>query len=305
MDVIHKTHRFLSGGGICVDRTSTLTLSHSSVLSNTALMGGGIAGDERLIISHSTIANNVATVGGGLASNNGNVTILHSTFSGNEARDGGGVAVYNFTELQIDHSTIVSNSASFVAGVYGGNRNTVNIGNTIFSNEGGNCSISDPAISGGHNLDSDGSCLLNAAGDVVNVDPLLAPLGNYGGGTMTHALLPGSPAINAGATSRGTTTDQRGEPLNGVRDIGAFERQGVDSFANENGNNQVANVNTPFANPLSVTIVNSAGEPTGPGVAVLFNAPVSGSSITTQTITATTDINGTVCGYCHCQWTSG
>ena len=30
-------------------------------------------------------------------------------------------------------------------------------------------------------------------GDLVNVDPILGPLQDYGGPTLTHALLPGSP----------------------------------------------------------------------------------------------------------------
>ncbi len=50
-------------------------------------------------------------------------------------------------------------------------------------------------------------------GTIVGVDPLLAPLANYGGTTQRHALLPGSPAINAGnkaLITSGVTTDQRG-----------------------------------------------------------------------------------------------
>ena len=56
------------------------------------------------------------------------------------------------------------------------------------------------------------------------LNPLLAPLGYYGGPTQTMALLPGSPAIGAGAAS-GITTDQRGFSLDSPIDIGAFQVQ--------------------------------------------------------------------------------
>jgi hypothetical protein len=70
----------------------------------------------------------------------------------------------------------------------------------------------------------DGSCRLTAAGDRPGVDPQLRPLGDNGGDTMTHALLPGSPARDA-AGSTCAATDQRGvaRPDGPACDIGAFE----------------------------------------------------------------------------------
>jgi hypothetical protein len=65
--------------------------------------------------------------------------------------------------------------------------------------------------------------------DTLRVDPLLAPLADNGGPTLTHALLPGSPAIDAGGNDYDFTYDQRGfgyARRSGVRpDIGAFEVQ--------------------------------------------------------------------------------
>ena len=88
-----------------------------------------------------------------------------------------------------------------------------------------------PTVSGGDNLVGTGGSreLVNGVnGNIVGVaDPLLAPLGNYGGPTQTVALLPGSPAIGAGIAVTGVTTDQRGEPLDSPNpDIGAFRSQG-------------------------------------------------------------------------------
>ena len=89
------------------------------------------------------------------------------------------------------------------------------------------CHVKDQIIeSTGHNLDSDGSCFLAAAGDLPARDPLLGPLADNGGPTETQALLPGSPAIDAGAAEGCPQHDQRGiaRPQGAGCDIGAFER---------------------------------------------------------------------------------
>jgi hypothetical protein len=121
--------------------------------------------------------------------------------------------------------------------------------------------------------------------DLLGVNPLLAPLGNYGGPTPTMALLPGSPAINAGSNALAVDpsgnpllTDQRGLPriVNGTVDIGAFESSGF-VLSGTGGNNQQTTVNTPFAGPLSVQVSSSFGEPVQGGV-VTFTAPASGAS---------------------------
>ena len=61
-------------------------------------------------------------------------------------------------------------------------------------------------------------------------DPMLAPLADNGGATLTHTLLAGSPAIDAGNNAASLDTDQRGEGfvrvLGAAADIGAFEAQG-------------------------------------------------------------------------------
>lgn len=88
---------------------------------------------------------------------------------------------------------------------------------------GGNSSgvVSD----GGHNLSSDSSCNFAGVGSLNNTNPRLAPLGNYGGPTLTLALLPGSPAIDGGDQSLGPAVDQRGRPRPYGRssDVGAYE----------------------------------------------------------------------------------
>ena len=108
---------------------------------------------------------------------------------------------------------------------------SVSIRNSIISNNlyGGNCS--GLITSDGHNLEDTNTCGFTGPGDLINTNPLLGPLQNNGGPTLTHALLPGSPAIDAGDNSVCPTTDQRGvtRPQDGngdgiaVCDIGAFE----------------------------------------------------------------------------------
>src|SRR5437762_844948 len=88
-------------------------------------------------------------------------------------------------------------------------------------------------ISHGYNLCNDNCAgLLNGPGDQINTDPILGPLQNNGGPTLTHALLPGSPAIDAGVPNFTPPPffDQRGpgfdRVVNGRIDKGSFEVQG-------------------------------------------------------------------------------
>jgi hypothetical protein len=77
----------------------------------------------------------------------------------------------------------------------------------------------------GHNLSSDASCNFTGPGSLNNTDPILGPLDNYGGPTLTMALLTGSPAIDGGDPVSYPPTDQRGRvrPSGSAPDIGAFE----------------------------------------------------------------------------------
>ncbi len=104
-------------------------------------------------------------------------------------------------------------------------RNTI-----VAANQGKNCDLIAPLTSLGNNLSSDTTCAaaLTAAGDRNNVAPVLGPLRNNGGPTLTHALLWGSPAIDGGSNAGCPATDQRGvaRPQRGTCDIGALEFNG-------------------------------------------------------------------------------
>jgi hypothetical protein len=181
--------------------------------------GGGIANTGPLTISNTTISGNTASFkgvgnGGGIfnAAPPSTLTIRNSTFSGNlvgsPAGQGGGI--YMSTGRVELENTILK------AGAAGAN---------IFNQSG-------TVISNGYNLSSDdGGGFLTAPGDQINTEPMLGPLQNNGGPTFTHALLTGSPAINAGNPNftPPPSNDQRGPGyprVNGGRiDIGSFEVQ--------------------------------------------------------------------------------
>ena len=131
--------------------------------------------------------------------------------------------------MTISNTTINNNTASSSGGGIH-NLGAANLVNTIVS---GNTALTGPDCTGaltslGHNLigDTTGCGFTGVVGDQTGVDPLLGPLQNNGGPTWTHALNPGSPAIDAGDDTVTPSTDQRGvpRPQGSASDIGAYER---------------------------------------------------------------------------------
>lgn len=220
------------GGGILNE--GTLTIVNSTISNNQAYQtGGGIDNAGTLIINNSTISDNGAIgghdghpwgYGGGIA---GNVTISNSTFSGNYASLSGGAIAGGGA---ISNSTLNDNRGGGLSVSA-----ALEIANTVLKASASDHNIvidGGTLISRGYNVSSDdGDGFLNGPGDQINTDPLLGPMQDNGGPTLTHALLPGSPAINAGNPSFTPPPlhDQRGAPFvrvfNGRVDIGSFETQ--------------------------------------------------------------------------------
>jgi len=223
------------GGGILNADTATLTIINSTLGGNAAGLGGGVFNSGTLIIINSTFSSNMASEGGGIYnSGSGMLTIIDSTFSGNAASETGG-GVFNIGTLQLANSTVSDNSAAFLAGGVL-NFNNLEIGNTILNRGDSGVSIysnGDGLVTSlGYNISSDdGSGILTGPGDQINTDPLLGPLQDNGGPTFTHALLPGSPAIESGDPNFTPPPfyDQRGPGFDRVRngriDVGSFELQ--------------------------------------------------------------------------------
>jgi hypothetical protein len=253
------------GGAILNGDSATLTISSVSLRGNTAGFGGGTFNSGTITIVNSTVSGNMASEGGGIYNSGaGTLTISNSTFSGNIASEIGG-GVFNIGTLRVANSTISDNVAAFLAGGIL-NFENLEIGNTILKrgDSGENIYSNSEGIvtSLGYNISSDdGGGILTGPGDQTGTDPMLGPLQDNGGATLTYALLPGSPAINAGdpGFTPPPSFDQRGpgfdRVVNGRIDIGSFEVQGSTSTPTPTP--------TPTATPAATPSPTNTPSPTG------------------------------------------
>jgi len=198
----------------CLPKTASALIQNSTISSNQTGTydhfggdGAGLSGDG-FIIQNSTISGN-SGIGGMYGGYGGAIygggIITNCAISGNTTNHQAG-GIYANTPVELTH-TILNQF-----------QNIVNNGTTVTSH--------------GYNVSSDnGGGFLTGPGDQINTDPLLGPLQNNGGPTATHALLPGSPAIDAGDPSFTPPPyyDQRGPVFWRVRndriDVGSFEVQ--------------------------------------------------------------------------------
>jgi CSLREA domain-containing protein len=215
-------HGFGFGGGIRNDGIASI--SSTSFFHNGAIGGGGISNSGgALVISGCTFYSNTATSAGAVV-NSGLLTVLNSTLSRNEAVYNGGLS--NIGQATITNTTFFSNRSMEHSGwnITNGS-GTLSLHNSIVAGDAiTNCVGT--IIDAGYNLESADTCGFSPTnGSLVNTDPLLGQLQANGGPTWTHALLAGSPAINAGSNEGCPPIDQRGiaRPALGACDIGAFE----------------------------------------------------------------------------------
>jgi CSLREA domain-containing protein len=227
-----------TGGALAILERLVISSNHGDTTG-----GGGIANYGSMIVRDSLITDNgtggQASGAGGIANSGSgaSLVVINSTISANRADPQGGSpgggAITNEGKgaVTLVNSTVVGNEASSAAGgIFTRNDGSVTalINAVVANNDSANCPESQfyvPPQSLGHNLDSDGSCGLSGPGDLSGVDPLLGELADNGGPTLTHALLAGSPAIDAGDDAECPAADQRGapRPSGGACDIGAYE----------------------------------------------------------------------------------
>ncbi|MGB7345287.1 MAG: Calx-beta domain-containing protein [Pirellulaceae bacterium] len=193
------------GGGLWNSAAGTLEVTRSTVADNRSPSGAGIFNDGAagdVSVTNSTVANNFASViGGGIASEGGAVTIESSTIAYNSAATGGGISATGGSVTSAN-SLVAENAGATGPDVAG---TIVSAGNNLIGDSAG------ATISG------------LATSDFVDVPAGIGILADNSGLTPTIALVAGSLAIDASATT--LTVDQRGvaRPQNAAADIGAFE----------------------------------------------------------------------------------
>jgi CSLREA domain-containing protein len=204
------------GSSGIVNIGATITLTDSAVSDNTGRGIDHYAGE--LTIINSTISGNTDS---GISTGRSVLTVINSTINANA---GSGIFIGN-SPIFVVNSTISSNAGGGIFNAGG----TAKLHSTILANNlsSKECDVGDLGgfFSDGYNLVGDDSCGFSGPGDIVGVDPKLGPLQDNGGLTFTHALVPGSPAIDAGDDAACLATDQRGvtRPQGTACDIGAYE----------------------------------------------------------------------------------
>lgn len=217
-----------SSGG--VDLPSESFLYDAWFTNISAQQGGAVynAGLLHLYRSSLTINTAFGGFGGGAYNETTGLLLLRNvTVSGNMADPAtrGGAGVYNYGgEVRLEFATLAYNSPDGILNDGGG---LLSLRSTILAYHAlGNCL---GGASAGYNLSSDASCAFIEPSDLNNVDPLLAPLDTNGWINLSHALSPGSPAIDSGTPDLCIAEDQRtvARPQGAGCDRGALEMVGV------------------------------------------------------------------------------
>jgi hypothetical protein len=205
-----------------------------------------------VVLDGCTISNNSASRVGAIGNEakyggTSTMTITNCTISGNTTSDPdsamGPEVLRNQSDaadatamMNLDSTTINGNTGGFRQVTSGDDSKAIiSLQNNIIASTGANFTVNAGGtyVSQGYNLSNrSDSAVLNQTGDRNNTNPMLDQLQDNGGSTPTHALLPGSPAIDKGYTS--LMVDQRGfpRPINDPAspngggndtDIGAYE----------------------------------------------------------------------------------
>lgn len=247
------------GGGLYLyDLYAPVTVRNSTISGNTAQNGGGIyfsntqgSADAALIVENSTISGNSATGDGGgiwFGDTAYDLELVMTTITANTAAgDGDGI---HFISPVVPGAAAAKAPKADRTGPKGtatpraprerGPRASVagtqSATGTIIWGNGTEDLGGTGTITSTKNVIGTKAAGVTVTGDSLATDPLLGPLTDNGGPTQTHALLVGSPAIDAGPTPvpafPGNEYDQRGPDytrvVNGTTDIGAYEVQPLD-----------------------------------------------------------------------------
>jgi hypothetical protein len=274
-----------NGGGILNSDFGTLIVVNTNISNNQALDGGaGIFNFETATLINVTINGND---GGGLESNDGSVALINTTVSGNQTEtdaagielSGGSLNLLNSTVTE--NKTIERSSITQAAGIFNFDstielKNSIVAGNTVGNRPSDLATFQDEALFLGNNNNIVGEFgeargTIGTGSDIIAIDPLVSPLQDNGGFTLTHIPLDGSPAIDAGNNSLipvdGEDLDGDGNTTEQIsldqRDFARISNGTVDIGSVEFGSTQVPTSPpppTPTPN-LSLDIDGSGGQP--------------------------------------------
>ena len=255
------------GSGGAIGSNARLVLDDIAIRNSSANFGGGIYNSHNgnLSIRNSEISDNHSDSGGGGIFSSGRLIVSNTTISGNES-NGQGAGLFQQMDRAFVHTSTITDNHSDLDGDANLDELMSGLGAGIYARGEGDSTLENTIVAGNHSglvgqvLDDDiagnikttsrfnligtsrgaGVALEGSNGNLVGsldspIDPRLGPLADNGGSTRTHALLPDSPAIDAGADNVFSIGfDQRGEPFsrivdgdndgNSRIDMGAVER---------------------------------------------------------------------------------
>lgn len=265
------------GGGM-YNYNSNPTLTNVTFIENSGYAGGGMfnvgstgSGSNPNLTNVTFSGNSADANGGGMYNGGSSPTLTNVTFSDNSAATGGGMANEDYpVNYSYSHPTlknvIIANSLSGgdCVRIYGGAFNAAS-SNNLIEDASNACGLSD-----------------GVDGNIIGQDPMLDFLGNNGGSTLTHALLPGSPAIDTGDDASCPANDQHGEtrPQGSHCDIGAYEvtQAPVDGTPPSVDSITRADANPTLAQNLDFTVA--------------FSEPVTGVNMSDFSLTVTGNVSG-------------
>ena len=285
----------------------TVTITDSILQENETgwgSSGGALCNPTTATLVRTTVSQNIAHYAGGGISNTGTLTLTNSTVSGNTAAYyGGGIRNAGGGTVILNNSTVANNAGNLGSGISNGdgtaNAGTVTLRNSLIADSinGDDC-LGVIAVEGNSFIENPGACSIVGSGTLNGgFDPMLGPLADNGGPTFTHALLAGSPAIDAVPVASCTdtagnplATDQRGisRPKGIACDIGAFETS--------NNAPPVANAGVDqniFLTQTALLDGSASSDPEGSAISYLWAidaAPVG----STATLSCTTCVNPTL-----------
>jgi hypothetical protein len=184
---VHANHSASLGGGI---RSGGLIVD-STVSANTSMAGGGGVDGGFITVTNSTISNNTTAGDGGGIRATARATLNHATVTDNHSTAGraGGVIANNI-EVRAFSSIIAGNTAA------NGNPDLSSGTGTFILNYSLIGDALGTTLAEAQTPDVNGNLIGHSTGSGI-IDPKLGPLTDNGGPTATHALLAGSPAIDA------------------------------------------------------------------------------------------------------------